>query len=98
MVVGHKATHREWFPDIQDLGSYDDVTFPIPDNFYDNYEGRPAARDQDMTVDKTMVLGSDLKVNVNFNNPTYKRFTPAQKTAFMNTIKIKLPRNLRRSI
>lgn len=82
MVVGHKATHREWFPDIQDLGSYDDVNFPIPDNFYDNYEGRPAARDQDMTVDKTMVLGSDLKVNVNFNNPTYKRFTPAQKAAF----------------
>lgn len=82
MVVGHKATHREWFPDMQDLGSYDDVNFPLPANFYDSYDGRPAARDQDMTVDKTMVLASDLKVNANYNSPSFKRFTPAQKAAY----------------
>jgi arylsulfatase A-like enzyme len=64
MVVGHKATHREWMPAIEDLGAYDSVTFPIPPTFYDNYQGRLAAQKQDMTIDKTMRLKEDLKINV----------------------------------
>jgi len=67
LVVGHKATHREWMPDIQDLGAFDDIDFPIPATFYDDYEGREAAKDQDMTIDKTMVLRQDLKVGQVFN-------------------------------
>ncbi len=67
LVVGHKATHRSWLPDIQDLGAYDSVTFPIPETFYDDYEGRDAARDQDMTIDKTLILGQDLKIDQTFN-------------------------------
>ena len=27
LVVGHKATHREWMPAAEDLGAYDNVTF-----------------------------------------------------------------------
>nr|MCU0404592.1 DUF4976 domain-containing protein [Chitinophagaceae bacterium] len=62
LVVGHKATHRTWMPDLQDLGAFDKVNFPVPDNFFDNYEGRPAGKHQDMTIDKTMRLGYDLKL------------------------------------
>ncbi|GAB3495282.1 sulfatase [Spirosoma knui] len=64
LVVGHKATHREWMPALEDLGAYDNVTFPIPPTFYDKYEGRLAAQKQDMTIDKTMRLKEDLKINV----------------------------------
>ncbi|WP_345271495.1 sulfatase family protein [Nibrella viscosa] len=88
LVVGHKATHREWLPAIEDLGAYDNVTFPIPPTFYDNYEGRLAAQKQDMSIDKTMRLKEDLKVHVDYDAPngnlTYTRFTPEQRTPFYN--------------
>ena len=88
LVVGEKATHREWLPDIQDLGAFDDKTFPLPANFYDKYENRLAAKNQDMTVDKTMRLKEDLKVHADYSkadgyNP-YSHFTPAQKEKFYN--------------
>jgi len=56
LIVGEKATHREWLPDIQDLGFYDGKDFPVPSTFFDNYAGRVAAADQDMTIDKTMAI------------------------------------------
>ncbi|WP_229252694.1 sulfatase family protein [Dyadobacter helix] len=83
LIVGHKATHREWLPDLQDLGAFDAKDFPLPATFYDDYKGRSAALTQDMTIDKTMRLTEDLKVNVNYEkNPIYKRFTPEQKKVF----------------
>jgi len=84
LVVGHKATHREWLPAPEDLGAYDNVTFPLPPNFYDTYEGRLAAQKQDMSIEKTMRLKEDLKVHANYapSPATYGRFTPEQKAAF----------------
>ncbi len=83
LVVGHKATHREWLPDLPDLGAYDNRTFPLPPTFYDDYKGRKAAQDQDMTIDKTMRLKEDLKVHADYENSgTYNRFTPEQKKPF----------------
>ncbi|WP_044175603.1 sulfatase family protein [Flectobacillus major] len=86
IVVGHKATHRSWLPSLQDLGAYDNVTFPIPDTFYDTYQDRIAAHDQDMSIEKTMLLAEDLKVNPDYNSKSgwssYNRFTPEQKAQF----------------
>lgn len=83
MVVGEKATHREWLPDIQDLGAYDSVEFPLPPNFFDNYDGRTAAKDQDMSIGKTMRLDFDLKVHADYDHDSpYQRFTSEQKRAF----------------
>ncbi len=62
LVIGHKATHRTWIPDTADMGRFDNVSFPLPTNFYDNYAGRQAATVQDMTVAKTMLPGYDLKM------------------------------------
>jgi arylsulfatase A-like enzyme len=62
LVIGHKATHRTWIPDTRDMGMFDHVTFPLPHNFYDNYENRKAAQVQDMTISKTMIMGYDLKM------------------------------------
>lgn len=83
MIVGHKATHREWSPALEDLGAYDDVEFPLPDNFYDNYENREAARQQDMTIDKTMRMREDLKMDADYEKGwLYSRMTPEQKKAY----------------
>lgn len=80
LVVGEKATHRQWIPSLQDLGAYDSVNFPLPATFNDDYKGRIAAQDQDMTIDKTMRLKEDLKVHADFENDlSYKRLTPEQR-------------------
>ena len=70
-MVQHKAPHRDWSPAPKYLDLYDDVTFPEPDTLFDDYKGRgAAARDQDMTIDNSMFLGSDLKVDAFFTNGT----------------------------
>jgi len=85
MVVGEKATHREWLPDLQDLGAYDNVDFPLPANFKDDYKGRIAAQNQDMTIANTMRLKEDLKVHADYEKSgIYNRFNPEQKKAFMD--------------
>lgn len=62
LVIGHKATHRVWLPDTADLGRFDQVKFPLPANFYDTYQNRKAAGIQDMSIEKTMLMGYDLKM------------------------------------
>jgi arylsulfatase A-like enzyme len=83
LVIGHKATHRTWMPDTVDLGMFDDVEFPLPENFYDNYEGREAAQVQDMTISETMLMAYDLKMypeNTKDGNVT--RMNPAQRRKY----------------
>lgn len=60
--MGHKATHRRWMPDLDDLYMFDEVEFPLPDNFYDDYQNREAARVQDMSIAHSMQMAYDLKM------------------------------------
>jgi arylsulfatase A-like enzyme len=62
LMIHHKAIHRDWLPDTCDLKYFEDKTFPLPDNFFDNYEGRPAAAAQEMSIVKNMDLIYDLKM------------------------------------
>ena len=62
LLLHHKAPHRTWMPNTKDLGMYDDITFPLPENFYDNYEGRQAAAEQEMSIINDMDLVYDLKM------------------------------------
>lgn len=84
LVIGHKATHRTWLPDTADMGRFDKVNFPLPKNFYDNYTNREAARIQDMTIDKTMLMGYDLKMLSYSKNgeSSVNRMNPAQRAKF----------------
>lgn len=64
LYVHHKAPHRDWMPALQYLDLYEDVDFPMPDNFYDDYAGRgAAASEQRMSIDKDMSMAYDLKVD-----------------------------------
>jgi arylsulfatase A-like enzyme len=62
ILIHHKAIHRNWMADTCNLALYEDKTFPVPDNFFDDYEGRPAAAAQEMSIDKDMDLIYDLKM------------------------------------
>ena len=62
LLLHHKAPHRTWMPDTCDLELFSDATFPIPANFYDNYEGREAAAAQEMSIARDMTLVYDLKL------------------------------------
>jgi arylsulfatase A-like enzyme len=83
LIVGEKATHRAWLPDLQDLGAFDSIRFPLPPNFFDDYKDRIAAKNQDMTVAKTMLLRDDLKVHADYSgNDFYNRLSPEQLSVF----------------
>ena len=73
LIVGEKAPHREWLPDLPDLGSLDSIDFPVPPTLHDDYAGRPAAAQQDMTIAKTMLLQNDLKIHL--DQATYDEYT-----------------------
>lgn len=82
VVVGEKAPHRTWMPDTADLGKFDHINFPLPKNFYDNYQDRIAAQMQDMSIEKTMKLGYDLKMTSDPDpslSSFVKRMSPAQR-------------------
>ena len=55
MMCHNKAPHREWEPNLMDLGHDKDRKYPEPETLFDDYAGRGLAeRDQDMTIEKTM--------------------------------------------
>jgi arylsulfatase A-like enzyme len=97
MIVGEKATHREWVPDIGDLGAYDDRRFPLPGSFHDHYYGRRAAAEQDMTIARTMRLKEDLKVHVDYeHDANFSRMTAAQKKALYDYYENKISKEFDR--
>jgi len=62
LMYHHKAPHREWEPGPKHLTMYDDVTIPEPETLFDDYSGRGrAAKEQDMSIEKTMT-DRDLKL------------------------------------
>ena len=94
LYIHHKAQHRNWMADTCNLALYEDKTFPLPDNFWDDYEGRPAAAAQEMSIFKDMDLLYDLKMyrpdKESFPNKglkqlyegMYGRLDPDQKAAW----------------
>lgn len=98
LLVHHKAPHRNWMPEPKYLNLYEDVEFPKPETFYDDYATRCSpARTQEMTIDKDMTIVYDLKVSELKNVSPYNkeshigglqnslnRMTPEQLEAWQN--------------
>ena len=90
ILIHHKACHREWQPDLSDLQYYEDKVFPIPETFYDDYEGRLAAQQQEMSIAKDMKLVRDNKLlpvsgkakDKKAYEAAVERLSPEEKTAF----------------
>lgn len=62
LMMHHKAPHRNWMPALKNLEMFDDKEFPLPENFYDTYEGREALQKQLLTVKDHMDIRMDFKV------------------------------------
>lgn len=63
LLLHHKAPHRNWLANTKYFGMYDNVTFPMPETFYDDYETRDSAvRTQKMSITKDMRWEQDFKV------------------------------------
>ncbi|MBT3278073.1 MAG: sulfatase [Phycisphaerales bacterium] len=62
LMMQPKAPHRNWKPDLKYLDLLDDVEVPMPETFFDDYEGRDVAKIHRMGVDKHMRMSSDLFV------------------------------------
>jgi len=64
VMMWHKAPHRSWEPGPNELGMYEDVTFPEPPTLFDDYSGdRKAADLNNMTIANTMTMDRDLKMS-----------------------------------
>ncbi|MFA8437168.1 MAG: sulfatase [Marinifilaceae bacterium] len=91
LMMHHKAPHRNWLPAERHYNLYDTVEFPIPETYFDNYEGRQAAAEQEMNIYRDMYEGHDLKMTVAKGSDSlrydrwphlFKRMTPEQLATF----------------
>ena len=62
LMMHHKAPHRNWIPAERHYNLYDTVQFPVPKTFFDDYQGRLAAAQQEMNIYRDMYEGHDLKM------------------------------------
>ena len=80
LLIHHKAQHRNWMADTCNLALYEDQSWPLPENFFDNYTDRPAAASAEMRIDDphSMDIVYDLKMLTDTADtrltPTYKSF------------------------
>jgi arylsulfatase A-like enzyme len=82
LLLHHKAPHRTWEPDTAYLDEFKDQIFPVPENFFDNYEGRQAAKEQHLSIrSNDMDLNYDLKLQ---DEKIKGRFGNIDHTARMN--------------
>ncbi|MDO7172645.1 sulfatase [Mariniflexile sp. AS56] len=92
LLYHQKAPHRTWMPEEKYLTLFDNKTFDPPANFFDDYEGRPAAAQHEMGIFKDMDLVYDLKmldkdgtIKTKYRpyfQKRYDRMTDVQKTAW----------------
>jgi len=61
VLYHHKAPHRNWMPSPKHLDLYSGRDLPLPETFWDDYAGRPAAAAADMRV-ADMYLSQDMKL------------------------------------
>ena len=96
LLLHHKAPHRNWQANIKYLGMYDNVEFPQPETFYDDYATRGSAAhtqkmellrdarwEQDFKVPEMLNLDSeDSKDSYNALMGEINRMTPEQRSAW----------------
>ena len=70
LMMHHKAAHRNWVPAEKYYHLYENVEFPLPETYFDTYEGRQAAGLQKMNIYRDMYEGHDLKMVTGIDSDT----------------------------
>lgn len=90
LFLHHKAIHRNWMADTLHLDLYEDKEFEVPSNFFDDYKGRVAASQQEMSIAsahdmdivndlKMMREGVKTRLSGAYEHGEYARMTPRQR-------------------
>ena len=91
ILIHHKAPHRNFMPAIRHLQKYLGTEFPVPTNYFDHYDGRPAAEAQEMNIYEDMYEGHDLHMTEEAGSSElrfdrwpddFARMTPEQRAAW----------------
>lgn len=91
ILIHHKAPHRNFMPAIRHLQKYLGTEFPVPTNYFDHYDGRPAAAAQEMNIYEDMYEGHDLHMTEEVGSSElrfdrwpddFARMTPEQRAAW----------------
>jgi arylsulfatase A-like enzyme/lysophospholipase L1-like esterase len=93
LMTQFKAPHRNWAPAERHLDLFKGVTMPEPSTLFDDYANRSSVlAEQEMSVDKNMYWGHDMKFHgenlfpkyfaTGINNGEYTRMNEAQKKAW----------------
>jgi arylsulfatase A-like enzyme len=82
LLLHHKAPHRTWQPDTINFEEFKDIVYPVPHNFFDDYQGRRAAAEQKLSIrEDDMDIRYDLKMQ---DEKIPSRFPWIDHTARMN--------------
>ncbi len=91
MMYQQKAPHRNWMPEEKYYHLFDSVQFPVPFNYFDEYNTKTKAeRSQEMEIARIMNWAYDLKLGFEIPKEkqagleamwqsVFNRFTPEQK-------------------
>lgn len=88
LIMHHKAPHRNWMPAPEYTRLFENVEFPVPENYFDDYEGRVAAERQTMNIYRDAQEGHDLKMTTGVGETEWRediwphllaRLTPEQR-------------------
>ncbi|MBT3383570.1 MAG: sulfatase [Prolixibacteraceae bacterium] len=86
LLLHHKAPHRTWQPDTIHFAEFKDKVYPVPENFFDNYEGRLAAAEQKLSIRAAdMDIQYDLKME-DSEGRIVSRFPRMKHTSRMNEL------------
>ena len=84
LLLHHKAPHRTWQPDTAHLATFLKNQYPLPENFFDQYENRQAAAAQKLSIRATdMDIQYDLKMQ-DIEGRIESRFPWMDHTSRMN--------------
>ncbi len=82
LLLHHIAPHRTWQPDTSYLPVFLKKEYPVPENFFDDYEGREAAAEQKLSI---RASDMDLPYDLKLQHPEIEgRFPNYDHTRFMN--------------
>ncbi|MDG1837650.1 MAG: sulfatase-like hydrolase/transferase [Phycisphaerales bacterium] len=66
LMLQHKAPHRNWMPGPDHLNTLDDANIPAPATLLDDWNGRLAAEQQEMTIADHTFDFYDLKIDAEY--------------------------------
>lgn len=73
LLMHHKAPHRNWMPAPRHTQTFAETEFPVPETYFDDYDGRVAAQNQKLNIYRDTQEGHDLKMTTGVGETEWRR-------------------------